>query len=269
MRRKAFTLIELLVVIAIIAILAAILFPVFSQAKLSAKQSKSVSQMRQLTAAVMMYAGDNDDYFVPASARPAVGNGNPKIWTEGLMPYVKNKDIFIAPDSQGAFAQDWDGRRNQSVGYSDATGVDPASTAIEGNAAPGTEGFIGAANFAKADEVSKVGLFAFTANAPAGVTNTKHRGYVFNPYNGLNSPDGDYYKGLPLISDRDLVTTSGDPNYPDSPTYSAGLLKPIFARIGGSKDNTGRTPIVFADGHVKVYSAKQLNAFGTVVWRFR
>lgn len=268
--RRAFTLIELLVVIAIIAILAAILFPVFTQAKLSAKTSLSLSQMRQLSAAVMMYAGDNDDYFVPASARPADNvNGTPKIWTEGLQSYVKNKQIFIAPDSQGAFAEDWNGRRNQSVGYSDATGVDPFSTAVEGNAPPTTEGFTTACNFAKAEESARIGLFAFTANAPAGITNTKHRGYVFNPYNGLNSPDNDYQKGLPLISDRDLVTEAGDENYPNSPSLSAGGLKPIYARIGSTKKNEGRTPVVFADGHAKVYTAKQLNRFGEVIWRFR
>src|SRR5690349_23071232 len=60
-RRSAFTLIELLVVIAIIAILAAILFPVFAQAKLAAKKAAGLAQMKQMGAAVMMYAGDYDD----------------------------------------------------------------------------------------------------------------------------------------------------------------------------------------------------------------
>lgn len=267
--RKAFTLIELLVVIAIIAILAAILFPVFSQAKIAAKQSSSVAQMRQLAAAVMMYAGDNDDFFVPASARPASGNSDPTIWTEGLNPYVKNKQIFVAPDSNGAFSENWATRRHQSVGYSDATGVDPNSTAVPGNAPPGTEGFTVPAGFAQAEETARVGLFAITANADAGVTTTKHRGYVFNPYNGFNDPGGDYSKGLPMISDRDLVTKTGDVNYPNSPSLAAGALKPIYARFGATGKNEGRTPVIFADGHTKVYSAKQLNAFGTVIWRFR
>jgi prepilin-type N-terminal cleavage/methylation domain-containing protein len=61
MYRKAFTLIELLVVIAIIAILAAILFPVFTQAKESAKMTQGVSNVKQAALAVMMYAGDNED----------------------------------------------------------------------------------------------------------------------------------------------------------------------------------------------------------------
>lgn len=267
--KKAFTLIELLVVIAIIAILAAILFPVFSQAKLSAKQTQALSQMRQLSMSTMIYAGDYDDYLVPASMRTTNPADTPVIWTEGLYPYVKNKQIFIAPDSGGDFATDWGTRRHQSIGYSDATGVDPLSTAVPGAALPGTEGFMSAANFSQAEEVSRTGLFAFSANSKAGDTTTKHRGYVFNPYNGMNSPDGDYLKGLPMISDRDLVVESGDQNYPNSPSLGAGALKPIYARIGSDKQNGGRTPIIFADGHAKVHNAKALNTFGNIIWRFR
>ena len=59
--RKAFTLIELLVVIAIIAILAAILFPVFAQAKAAAKKTADLSNHKQIIAGIMLYAGDNDD----------------------------------------------------------------------------------------------------------------------------------------------------------------------------------------------------------------
>lgn len=269
MKSKAFTLIELLVVIAIIAILAAILFPVLSQARLAAKKTKTLAQMRQMAAAVMMYAGDNDDYFVPASSRSIDPNSTAIIWTEGLLPYIKNKDIFVADDSRGAFATNWSERRHQSVGYSDATGVDPLSTAAIGAAPPGTEGFTSAASFSDAGESARIGLFAITANAPKGVTTTKHRGYVFNPYNGLNSPDGDYSKGLPMISDRDLVTETGDTRYPNSPSLTPGALKPIFARYGADKRGNGVTPVIFADGHCKNYSANQLNSFGTVIWRFR
>jgi prepilin-type processing-associated H-X9-DG protein len=92
---------------------------------------------------------------------------------------------------------------------------------------------------------------------------------VFNPYNGLNSPDGDYYKGLPMISDRDLVVETGDVNYPTSPSNSPGALKPIYARYGSNKQNDGRCPVIFADGHAKSFSAKQMNTFGTIIWRFR
>lgn len=268
--KRAFTLIELLVVIAIIAILAAILFPVFAQAKEAAKITRGLAQMRQLATAVMIYAGDADDYFAPASNRP-LGGGDPIIWTEITLPYVKNKDIYIAVDSRGEFAENWNGRRQGTVGYSDATGVDsdPAFAGTPGAATPGTEGFISAASFSVADDAAKTVLFATTPGAPKGNNSTKHRGYVFNPYNGLNDPGGDYYKGLPMIADRDLVTETGDVNYPTSPTLAAGRLKPIFARYRAAKNNKGVTPLIFADGHCKVVSANQMNVFGTYIWRFR
>jgi prepilin-type N-terminal cleavage/methylation domain-containing protein/prepilin-type processing-associated H-X9-DG protein len=267
--KLAFTLIELLVVIAIIAILAAILFPVFARAKEAAKQTQSLAQMRQLSMSVMMYAGDYDDNFVPASARDLNPALDPIIWTQGLQAYVKNNQIFVTPGSNGGYAADWSTRRHQSVGYSDATGVDPNSTAIPGAAAPGTEGFTGSANFSQAEEVARTALFAVTANAPKDITSTKHRGYVFNPYNGLNDPGGEYAKGLPMISDRDLVAKTGDINYPTSPSLSAGALKPILCPFGADGKNNGRSPIVFADGHAKSYSANSLNTFGNVIWRFR
>jgi prepilin-type N-terminal cleavage/methylation domain-containing protein len=268
MRNRAFTLIELLVVIAIIAILAAILFPVFARAKESAKKTQSIAQMRQLAASVMMYAGDYDDMFAPASLRDGT-SADPVIWTELLDPYIKNKDLFVAAGSDGVPSTNWATRRTQSVGYSDATGIDPNSTAVPGNAPPGTEGFTSGASFSSADETARTGLFAVTPNGPKGDTTSKHRGYVFNPYNGRNSPDGDYKKGLPMISDRNLVTETGDAWYPNSPSLSPGQLKPIWARYFKDGQNNGTSPVVFADGHTKSYSAKAMNSFGAIIWRFR
>jgi len=269
LKRNAFTLIELLVVIAIIAILAAILFPVFAQTKEAAKKTRSLAQMRQLAASVMMYAGDFDDYFPPATMRSLNPAQVPTIWTEIVSPYIRNKELLVAVGSDAGYAENWATRRVQSIGYSDATGYDPNSTAQPGSAPPGTEGFRSVVNFSAAEEPTRIGLFAVTPNGPAGDTTSKHRGYVFNPYNGMSSPDNDYSKGLPMISDRNLVMETGDPYYPNSPSLGAAFLKPIYCRYGADKKNSGTTPVVFADGHTKVYSARALNAFGTVVWRFR
>ncbi|MGE0002127.1 MAG: prepilin-type N-terminal cleavage/methylation domain-containing protein [Fimbriimonadaceae bacterium] len=75
--RRAFTLIELLVVIAIIAILAALLFPVFAQAKVSAKTTVCVMNMRQINLALFLYKDDHDDTWAPASNATNIGGGAP------------------------------------------------------------------------------------------------------------------------------------------------------------------------------------------------
>lgn len=102
--RRGFTLIELLVVIAIIAILAAILFPVFAQAKEAAKQSSCLSNQKQIGLATMMYATDNDDrYMAWAALSPPVNGGNSSFMPPELqaMPYVKNDRIWKCPSDPG------------------------------------------------------------------------------------------------------------------------------------------------------------------------
>ncbi len=92
--RKAFTLIELLVVIAIIAILAAILFPVFAQAKESAKNTQLLSNMKQTGTAQILYSGDYEDLFAVSMASQPVIDGDYG-WQELIQPYSKNWDIML------------------------------------------------------------------------------------------------------------------------------------------------------------------------------
>lgn len=97
MRQKAFTLIELLVVIAIIAILAAILFPVFAQAREAAKKTQGISNSKQFNLAVIMYSGDYDDRY-PFAVR-AIGGGSwgAMVWMLDVFPYTRNYDLFLNP----------------------------------------------------------------------------------------------------------------------------------------------------------------------------
>jgi prepilin-type N-terminal cleavage/methylation domain-containing protein len=93
-RRAGFTLIELLVVIAIIAILAAILFPVFARARSKAYENTCLSNMKQLALAANMYITDYDNTVFPTGYRL---NGYVYYWCTLLVPYVKNNQIFMCP----------------------------------------------------------------------------------------------------------------------------------------------------------------------------
>ncbi len=108
LRNRAFTLIELLVVIAIIAILAAILFPVFAQAKASAKKISSLSNQKQIGTAAQIYAGDYDDRLAETGwngvcSFPGTTQANNDQWSgvhpfpTALLPYTKSKEIMQDP----------------------------------------------------------------------------------------------------------------------------------------------------------------------------
>jgi len=96
MSRRAFTLIELLVVIAIIAILAAILFPVFAQARESARRTMCLSDSKQIGTAFQMYTNDYDEVVPPVEHNKDLGYDRDAWYI--VQPYIKNIGIWFCPD---------------------------------------------------------------------------------------------------------------------------------------------------------------------------
>ncbi len=106
-RGRGFTLIELLVVIAIIAILAAILFPVFARARENARKSTCQSNLKQIGTGILMYLQDYDERMFNHCGMPRPGNtadGFPEhCWPYCVAPYIKNTQVFVCPSSTSTF----------------------------------------------------------------------------------------------------------------------------------------------------------------------
>lgn len=131
-RKKGFTLIELLVVIAIIAILAAILFPVFARARENARRASCSSNLKQIGLGVMQYSQDYDEKL-PARVYfgGAPGEGS---WRDVIQPYVKSTQLFACPSNTGNTQPTWP--RLTPV----ANGGVPRSYSINGSNGGGTTG---------------------------------------------------------------------------------------------------------------------------------
>jgi prepilin-type N-terminal cleavage/methylation domain-containing protein/prepilin-type processing-associated H-X9-DG protein len=182
-RKSAFTLIELLVVIAIIAILAAILFPVFAQAREKARGISCLSNFRQLGTALAMYMQDYDETVLPRyracpSTGPAATPDLPLLWTDTLQPYVKNKQIMICPSAQNSkYGDTWNLRSFVSEGYNQT---------ISGWYWPDASG-CGNMILPTLMQISYPAKNVMFADSMSGELSQGYRGYLFGN-TGLNVP---------------------------------------------------------------------------------
>jgi len=264
---RAFTLIELLVVIAIIAILAAILFPVFAQAKEAAKKTSCLSNAKQLGLGIFMYQGDFDDTNIMASAddksvfrdveQTLYRNWTP--WSALVQPYSKNTQILLCPtNTSDSFIQSHDPNARAEIyagyGYNYGylgtfAGLDPSGTgdylwnplSATATGKPANTVMIAESvgeNFASANHV-------YVWNQPIGP--------IIDPPDAHLSTATFWTNGWG--NETDQIT-----QYYDYPGYGGMTFKHGGGTFVKNQLPTGGANVTFTDGHSKYYKAGGLAA---------
>ncbi len=255
MARRAFTLIELLVVIAIIAILAAILFPVFAQAKEQAKKTQCVSNLRQIGMGTMSYCADNEDrYPAWAALAPAVNGGNTTFTSPDIqiMPYVKSAQLWTCPCDEakrlppsavpfndGAWRTKAIKRSYQYVGNlftKEANGSD-LNTGVSSWIGPGSWTYTGRAG---SEVEESANMIAWVEVWPIDVN---------DPYVGGIWGSGFIDCDTSKLAGRKLGSSAPDDQPPVSACNGAYAQRVTPGHSGKSLGN-----YIFADGHVKSLS---------------
>lgn len=269
--KSGFTLIELLVVIAIIAILAAILFPVFAQAREKARQVSCLSNIKQLGLGIMMYTQDYDEMF-PIHAYWEndwnTAEGKAKYWQGRVLPYIKNLGIFRCPsDAGGSAATTGGGDAGTRVSYAfnSIVGTDQ----VQGE----MRGIIMAVPSWAPSSVPGQSLAAVGRPAESVMLGEQHTGDVAS--NAARWWWGEASNSTPV--NNMIFMTMLDAKFEALPPLWGGMPGPNGARDETTADSkkfgwgkngalsdrhSGQTNFVFADGHAKSMRPVQTNPDG-------
>jgi prepilin-type N-terminal cleavage/methylation domain-containing protein/prepilin-type processing-associated H-X9-DG protein len=240
-KKKGFTLIELLVVIAIIAILAAILLPVFAQAREKARQTACLSNSKQVGTAVMMYAQDYDERFPDVSYAVLPGSinqiGNPK-WQDVILPYIKNEQVFTCPSDGHA----------QRLFRSLASGRTGTSVSASPGGSYSANYFYAFSGLANAPFGSNLAAIAQPADTVfAAETEPAVNGQLWAPTGALTGPISN---NLTTIRQMLLVVNQTPPVF--GYTDGAGRHYWVLARHNEVAN------VIFCDGHAKAQKVTHL-----------
>lgn len=242
-KRRAFTLIELLVVIAIIAILSAILFPVFARARDNARRTRCISNLKQIGIATLAYVQDYDAKFPPSF------NNYPVVrkWMDLIYPYVKSEQLFDCPNAPS------------SANYKFATANQYGSYAINSMYITGPT-YFSPASYTCWNSPTSCSAGPRTTSE-AQITSPATTVWVMD--NGM----GEIGVGDIAVPPANSYFLSTD-NDSQNPTLFNGRVKMLFgvpyANSYGAARHLETMNVLFTDGHVKSVKPESLMALKTI-----
>jgi prepilin-type N-terminal cleavage/methylation domain-containing protein/prepilin-type processing-associated H-X9-DG protein len=239
-RKHAFTLIELLVVIAIIAILAAILFPVFGRARENARRASCQSNLKQIGLGLLQYSQDYDEelvsvYYGDTGWQASTTNGYK--WMDAIFPYLKSTQIFDCPSM--SYTASWGGQYQFKSGYNYGSYAINGSYDTSGYPTPPTSRLPYSGNHNKVPSVVAPSTTAWVMDSP----NDNGYGWIFDLGTSNSAP-------APTISSTDPPQA-----------YSGSNPMECIAR------HLDTTNVLWVDGHVKAMQLAPLfkaNSSGVV-----